>query len=69
MALSVGSVSVSIFHGVLREARYPRYVCIHRHNSRSEAQQCARAAKEDLKRYPQEIPGGWGAYDPAVHGV
>ncbi len=75
MPLYAGSFSKSVWYGVLREAKYPYYVCTHAHVTRSEAQNCSREAKraidaatEDWKKAgspPNDsimLPPGWREY-------
>jgi hypothetical protein len=61
MALMAGQYADSIFHGVLREDRYPRYACIHRHKTPQEARVCADEAKKVLKNAMEAtpMPPGW----------
>ncbi len=74
MALIAGSYAVSVYHGVLREDRYPAYVCTHSHPTRPEAQECSRVAKPlireieaihanpkltDKQKAAFTLPSGW----------
>lgn len=65
MALRAGTGSRCTYYGVLRDARYPFYLCVHRHETIEDARQCARDAKAYLDEHAAEgspLPRGWVNY-------
>jgi hypothetical protein len=68
VAVRAGSYSESVWHGILRDDRYPIAVCFHSHKERVQAQECARDAKVYLNANDNKLPEGWAPYTPsAVH--
>jgi hypothetical protein len=68
MALMAGSYSECVWHGVLRDAGYPLYICLHRHNKQADAKECARRTKNYITETPDgtPLPSMWVHYQREI---
>lgn len=69
MAYFPGSYNAArpVYRGVLRENRFPRYVCTHAdHENFAKARECAGVAHRMIKQ-DNTLPAGWVPWSPETN--